>query len=47
MHLDIRRNVGMDSDFMNNLANMLKSGNIPEEMKAKMNGFLNQNSRTK
>lgn len=32
---------------MNNLANMLKNGNIPEEMKEKMNGFLNQNTRTK
>lgn len=32
---------------MNNLANMLKNGNIPEEMKQKMNGFLNQNARTK
>lgn len=37
----------MDSDFMNNLANMLKNGNIPEEMREKMNGFLNQNARTK
>lgn len=37
----------MDSDFMNNLANMLKNGNIPDEMKQKMNGFLTQNARTK
>ena len=37
----------MDSDFMNHLANMLKNGNIPEEMKEKMNGFLKQNTRTK
>ena len=35
----------MDSDFMNNLANMLKNGNVPEEMKAKMNQFFNQNSK--
>ena len=34
----------MDSDFMNNLANMLKNGNVPEEMKAKMGQFFNQNS---
>ena len=37
----------MDSDFMNNLATMLKNGNIPEDMKSKMSEFLNQNSRTK
>lgn len=34
----------MDSDFMNNLASMLKNGNIPEEMKSKMNQFMSQNS---
>lgn len=34
----------MDSDFMNNLANMLKSGNIPEDMKSKMGQFFNQNN---
>lgn len=27
----------MDSDFMNNLANMIKSGNIPDDIKEKMN----------
>ena len=27
----------MDSDFMNNLANMIKSGNIPDGIKEKMN----------
>ena len=27
----------MDSDFMNNLANMIKSGNIPNDIKEKMN----------
>lgn len=37
----------MDSDFMNNLANMLKNGNIPDEMKTKMNQFVHQNARTK
>lgn len=37
----------MDSDFMSNLANMLKNGNIPDDMKSKMNQFLNQNGRTK
>ncbi len=37
----------MDSDFMNNLANMLKNGNIPDEMKEKINGFFHQNLRTK
>lgn len=37
----------MDSDFMNNLANMIKNGNIPDDMKAKMNQFFNQNGRTK
>ena len=37
----------MDSDFMNNLANMLKNGNIPDEMKEKMNQFMNQNLRAK
>lgn len=37
----------MDSDFMNNLANMLKNGNIPDEMKASMSQFFNQNARTK
>lgn len=26
----------MDSDFMSNLANMLKNGNIPDDMKSKM-----------
>lgn len=31
---------------MNNLNNMLKNGNIPDEMKEKLNGFLNQNSST-
>ena len=35
----------MDPDFMNNLANMLKNGNIPEDMKSKMNQFLNQNGQ--
>ena len=39
--------VYMDSDFMNHLADMLKNGNIPEEMKEKMNGFINQTARTK
>ncbi len=34
----------MDSDFMNNLANMIKSGNIPEDIKSKMNQFVNQNN---
>ena len=37
----------MDSDFMSNLANMLKNGNIPDDMKSKMSEFMNQNSRTK
>ena len=37
----------MDSDFMNHLADMLKNGKIPEEMKEKMNGFINQTARTK
>lgn len=27
----------MDSDFMNNLANMMKNGNIPDSVKEKMN----------
>lgn len=34
----------MDSDFMNNLANMLNNGNIPEDLKSKMNQFINQNN---
>ena len=29
----------MDSDFMNNLANMMKNGNIPDSIKEKMNRF--------
>ena len=29
----------MDSDFMNNLANMMKNGNIPDNIKEKMNRF--------
>lgn len=29
---------------MNNLSNMLKNGNIPDEMKEKLNGFLGQNA---
>lgn len=29
----------MDSDFMNNLANMMKNGNIPDSVKEKMNRF--------
>ncbi len=37
----------MDPDFMNNLANMLKNGNIPEEMKEKIGQFLGQNPRAK
>lgn len=41
------RRVIMDSDFMSNLANMLKNGNIPDDMKSKMSEFMNQNSRTK
>lgn len=32
---------------MNNLANMLKNGNIPDEMKNTMNQFFNQTQRTK
>lgn len=27
----------MDSDFMSNLANMMKNGNIPDSVKEKMN----------
>lgn len=34
----------MDSDFMNNLTNMLNNGNIPEDLKSKMNQFINQNN---
>lgn len=29
----------MDSDFMSNLANMMKNGNIPDNIKEKMNRF--------
>lgn len=36
--------MNLDSDFMNNLSNMLKNGNIPDDMKEKLNGFLNQNN---
>lgn len=35
----------MDPDFINNLTNMLKNGNIPDDMKSKMNQFLNQNGQ--
>lgn len=31
----------MDSDFMNNLANMIKNGNIPQDLKDMMNNFNN------
>lgn len=34
----------MDSDFMTNLGNMLKNGNIPDDLKTKMNQFMNQNT---
>ena len=34
----------MDSDFMTNLANMLKNGNIPNDVKEKMGQFMNQES---
>jgi hypothetical protein len=34
----------MDSDFMTNLANMLKNGNIPDEVKEKMNSFMNNSA---
>lgn len=27
----------MDSDFINNLTNMMKNGNIPDSVKEKMN----------
>jgi hypothetical protein len=36
----------MDSDFMTNLANMLKNGNIPDELKEKMSSFMNGNSNS-
>jgi hypothetical protein len=34
----------MDSDFMANFANMLKNGNIPDEVKDKLNSFMNSNT---
>ncbi len=34
----------MDSDFMNNMANMLKNGDFSDDIKSKMNQFFNQNT---
>ena len=34
----------MDSDFMTNLNNMLKNGNIPNDVKEKLNSFISNNS---
>lgn len=31
----------MDSDFMNNLANIIKNGNVPQDLKNMMNNFKN------
>lgn len=34
----------MDSDFMNNLANAMKNGNIPDDIKNLMNNMKNNSS---
>ena len=34
----------MDPDFMANLTNIFKNGNIPDDVKEKVNAFMNQNT---
>ena len=34
----------MDSDFITNLSNMIKNGNIPGDVKEKLNAFMSNNS---
>lgn len=37
----------MDSNFMNNLSDMMKNGNIPDDIKNLMNNFKNNNQNSK